>query len=110
MATTLSRVAAIRPCISAGSLPDTQFTSYPYPSSRAVSSESPILASTVGLAILYPFKCSTGSTAPSETGFRNLLPCQPVASGPVSASPSPTMQQTNRPGLSKAAPKACDSA
>ena len=30
------------------------------------------------------------STAPSRAGFRNLLPCQPVASGPVSASPSPT--------------------
>ena len=29
-------------------------------------------------------------------GLRNLLPCQPVASGPVSASPSPTTQATIR--------------
>ena len=33
-----------------------------------------------------------------------------VASGPVSASPSPTTQATIRSGLSKAAPNACDSA
>ena len=31
-----------------------------------------------------------GSTAPSVTGSRNLLDCHDVASGPVSASPSPT--------------------
>ena len=31
-----------------------------------------------------------------------------VANGPVSASPSPTTQQTSRSGLSKAAPYACD--
>ena len=37
-------------------------------------------------------------------GSRNLLPCQLAASGPVSASPSPTMQATTRSGLSKAAP------
>ena len=36
--------------------------------------------------------------------------CQLVASGPVSASPSPTTQPTIRSGLSKAAPKACESA
>ena len=38
------------------------------------------------------------------------MPCQLVASGPVSASPSPTTQQTSRSGLSNAAPKACASA
>jgi hypothetical protein len=50
-----------------------------------------------------------GSTAPSRAGFRNLFECHAVASGPVSASPSPMMQATSRPGLSKAAPKAWDS-
>src|SRR5258708_21188762 len=43
--------------------------------------------STVGLAILYPFKCRIGSTAPSRAGFRNLFECQLAANGPVSASP-----------------------
>src|SRR5665811_1001070 len=47
-----------------------------------------------------------GSTAPSVTGSRNLLECQLVASGPVSASPSPITQQTTRSGLSNAAPYA----
>ncbi len=48
-----------------------------------------------------------GSTAPSVAGLRNLLECQLVASGPVSASPSPTTQATIRLGLSNAAPYAC---
>ena len=47
-----------------------------------------------------------GSTAPSVTGLRNLLECQAVASGPVSASPSPTTQAAIRVGLSITAPKA----
>ena len=42
-------------------------------------------------------------------GLRNLFECQLVASGPVSASPSPTTQATMRSGLSNAAPYACDS-
>lgn len=42
-----------------------------------------------GFAILYPFECRIGSTAPSRMGFRNLLECRDVARGPVSASPSP---------------------
>ena len=67
-------------------------------------------ASTVGLEILYPFRCRMGSTAPSRTGLRNLFECHDVASGPVSASPSPTTQATRRSGLSNAAPNACDSA
>ena len=37
-------------------------------------------------------------------GSRNLFECQLAASGPVSASPSPTTQQTSRSGLSNAAP------
>ena len=36
------------------------------------------------------------------------MECQEVASGPVSASPSPTTQATTRSGLSNAAPYACD--
>ncbi len=63
-----------------------------------------IRARTVGLAILYPFRCRIGSTAPSHTGLRNLLECQLVARAPVSASPSPTTHATTRSGLSKAAP------
>src|ERR1700709_623769 len=49
-----------------------------------------------------------GSTAPSCTGLKNLFECQLVASGPVSASPSPTTQHTSRSGLSNAAPNACE--
>ena len=40
-----------------------------------------------------------GSTAPSVAGFRNLLECQLVASGPVSASPSPTTHAHNQVGI-----------
>jgi hypothetical protein len=49
-------------------------------------------------------RSSAGSAAPRRhaRGFTNLLPCQPVASAPVSASPSPTMHATIRSGLSKA--------
>ena len=36
------------------------------------------------------------------------MPFQEPASGPVSASPSPTTAATIRSGLSNAAPKACD--
>src|SRR5580700_7581857 len=61
-------------------------------------------ARTVGLAILYPLRCRIGSTAPSLAGLRNLLECQAVASGPVSASPSPTTQATIKSGLSNTAP------
>src|SRR3982074_869301 len=49
-----------------------------------------------------------GSTAPSRTGFRNLFECHEVASGPVSASPSPTTTATIRSGLSNAAPNPCE--
>src|SRR3974377_493506 len=49
-----------------------------------------------------------GSTAPSRIGLRNLFECQAVASGPVSASPSPTTQATMRSGLSSAMPYPCD--
>ena len=42
-------------------------------------------------------------------GFRNLFTCHEVASGPVSASPSPTTAATIRSGLSKAAPQAWES-
>ena len=61
-----------------------------------------------GFAILYPFKWRIGNTVPSLAGFRNLFECQAVASGPVSASPSPMTQATKRSGLSNAAPKACE--
>lgn len=38
--------------------------------------------------------CRMGNTAPSRRGFTNLLECQLAASGPVSASPSPTTPGT----------------
>src|ERR1017187_2900512 len=61
-------------------------------------------ARSVGLEILKPLRCRIGSTAPSVAGLRNLLECHAVASGPVSASPSPTTQATIKPGLSNTAP------
>jgi len=42
------------------------------------------------LAILYPLRFRIGSTAPSRIGLTHLFECHDVASGPVSASPSPT--------------------
>jgi hypothetical protein len=54
----------------------------------------------------YPFRCRIGSTAPSRAGLRKLTLFQDPASGPVSASPSPTTAATTRSGLSKAAPNA----
>ena len=57
-------------------------------------------------------RSNAGSAAPRHRapGLRNLFECQLVASGPVSASPSPMTQATIRSGLSNAAPYACDSA
>ena len=74
------------------------------PSKNFCSSSFGMRARKQGLAILYPFRWRIGSTQPSRAGLRNLFPCQPVASGPVSASPSPTTQATIRSGLSNAAP------
>ena len=48
------------------------------------------------------FNTSTYNT----TAWRNLVMCHDVASGPVSASPSPTTAATIRSGLSNAAPHA----
>ena len=58
------------------------------------------------VADLEAIQMQIGRTAPSVIGSRNLLDCQAVAKGPVSASPSPTMQATMSSGLSNAAPKA----
>ena len=41
-----------------------------------MSSSSVIRPKTVGLAILYPLRCSIGSTARPVTGLRNLFECQ----------------------------------
>lgn len=73
---------------------------------RSVSSASDIVAKMVGEEILKPLRCRIGSTAPDVAGSRNLVLCQAAAVGPVSASPSPTMQATIRSGLSRAAPNA----
>ena len=42
------------------------------------------------------------------TGLRNLFECQDVASGPVSASPSPTMTATIRSGIVECGAEACE--
>ena len=51
-------------------------------------------------------RSNAGSAAPRHraTGLRNLFECQLAASGPVSASPSPTTQRDQQSGLSNAAP------
>ena len=77
---------------------------WPYPASSARSSSAEMRARIVGLAIFQPLRCRIGRTAPSPAGSSSLFECQLVAIAPVSASPSPTTQQTTRSGLSKAAP------
>ena len=89
-----------------GSSPSTKRGSQPQPRKKLSTSSWLMREKTVGLAILKPFRCRMGSTAPSVMGFMNLLPCQEVARGPVSASPSPTTQAAIRSGLSATAPKA----
>ena len=101
-----SRAAAMVWCICSGSLPSTKRGSQPQPRKKLSTSSWLMREKMVGLAILKPFRCRMGSTAPSVMGFMNLLPCQEVASGPVSASPSPTTQAAIRLGLSATAPKA----
>jgi hypothetical protein len=58
-----------------------------------------------GIADLVAIQVQIGSTAPSVTGSRNLLDCQEVAKGPVSASPSPITQATISPGIVKGGAK-----
>jgi hypothetical protein len=103
---TRSSISAMSACIVRGSAPSTKNGRQPYPRSSCFSSSREILASTVGFAILYPFKWRIGMTAPSLIGFRNLFECHAVASGPVSASPSPMTHAAIREGLSSTAPKA----
>lgn len=101
-----SSAAAICWCIAMGSSPSTKRGSQPQPQKKLSTSPWLMREKMVGLAILKPFRCRMGSTAPSVMGFMNLLPCQEVARGPVSASPSPTTQAAIRSGLSATAPKA----
>ena len=94
-------------CIFFGSSPSTKQGSQPQPWKKLVQLvRGRCGQKTVGLSILKPFRCRMGSTAPSSAGLRNLLECQAVARGPVSASPSPTTQAAIRSGLSSTAPKA----
>ena len=104
-----SKAAAILLCISIGSPPSTKYGFQPHPSKKCSNSSREIRAKMVGLLILYPFRCRIGKTAPSVFGFKNLLHCQEVASGPVSDSPSPTIHAATRSGLSNTAPKECAS-
>ena len=77
---------------------------HPYPENKSFKSFKLILPNTVGLDILNPFKCNIGNTTPSVTGLINLFICHPVDNGPVSASPSPTIQVHIKSGLSNTAP------
>ena len=101
-----SRAAAMVWCICSGSLPSTKRGSQPQPRKKLSSSLWGMRERMVGLWILNPLRWRMGSTAPSPMGFKNLFPCQAVARGPVSASPSPTTQAAMRSGLSSTAPKA----
>ena len=103
---TVSMVSAIFLCMVIGSSPSTKYGFQPQPSKKDLISSCGIREKIVGLLILYPFKCRIGRTAPSVIGFKNLLDCQEVANGPVSASPSPTTTVAIRSGLSNTAPKA----
>ena len=98
--------AANRVCMPGRSCPETSRTSYPCPSSRLRTSAGSLRASTVGPEILYPFRCRTGSTAPSRAGLRKDTPFHDPSSGAVSASPSPTTATASRSGLSITAPNA----
>ena len=104
--TAQSRAAAIFWCMTMGSSPSTKRGSQPQPLKNISASSWEMREKTVGLAILKPLRWRMGSTAPSVLGLRNLLECQAVARGPVSASPSPTTQAAIRSGLSITAPKA----
>jgi hypothetical protein len=101
--------AATRWCMPGMSSPSTSSTEYPWPSNRDRTSAGSLRPSTVGPAILAPFRCRTGSTAPSRAGLRNETPFHDPSSGPVSASPSPTTASAIRSGLSMTAPNACTS-
>ena len=101
-----ARAAANRWCIPGRSSPSTSITSYPWPSSRDRTSAGSLRPSTVGPAIFAPLRCRIGSTAPSRSGLRNDTPFHDPSSGPVSASPSPTMASASRSGLSITAPNA----
>ena len=106
---TLSMTFAIFSWADLGFDTSTKYGFQPHPTRNDFNSLLGILDKTVGLDILYPFKCSIGKTIPSFLGFMILFKCQLVASGPVSASPSPTIHDTIRSGLSKTAPKECTS-
>ena len=92
-----------------GSSPVTKIGSQPIPSKYLRNSSSVFLDKIVGLEILNPLRSSIGSTAPSLIGLMNVVDCQDVASGPVSASPSPTTTAAISSGLSKIAPTPCES-
>src|SRR6185369_6639640 len=72
--------------MTAGSSPSTRCGVQPKPTRRLCSSSEEIRAEMVGLALLHPFRCRIGSTAPSRIRLRNLFECSEPISGPVSAS------------------------
>ena len=61
---TISSITAAMPlCMVIGSSPSRKYGLYPYPLNRLSNSSWLIRASTVGFAILKPFRCRIGSTA-----------------------------------------------
>ena len=91
-----------------GSSPSTKIGCQPIPSKYFCKFSFDSRERMVGLEILNPLRSKIGKTAPSLIGLMNLLDCHEVASGPVSASPSPTTAATIKSGLSKMAPVACE--
>jgi hypothetical protein len=101
---TSSSVAAMSWCISAGSSPRR-------PSDRvavALKQRGELVVGDAGqhgrVGDLVAVQVQDRQHGAVGAGLRNLFECQLAASGPVSASPSPTTQQTSRSGLSKHAP------
>ena|GEM_PF-6288691 len=86
------------------SLHSTKIGFQPKPSKYFLISSFGFLERSVGFEIFPPFKCNIGSIAPSFTGLIKAFENQLVASGPVSASPSPTTAAQITSGLSNIAP------
>jgi len=104
---TWSSVAASVLVNERGSSPADEIRLQPQPTSRSVSSRSEMRSEHCRVGDLVAVQVQDGSTAPIADRVRETCSnCQLVASGPVSASPSPITHATTRSGLSNAAPKA----
>ena len=105
--TTVSRVAAIRRCTSrvVAGYTSSRLVPVALEQGSQLSVRDP--GQHGGVGDLVPVQVQDRQHGTIAGRVQELVSVPAVASGPVSASPSPD-QQTSRPGLSKAAPKACD--